>query len=63
MQLIHQNIRWRDLVEIYKTAKFDRSSNNLSGDIVLNEQCPKKRKKKKNEKNKNKRYAFAWRSN
>ncbi len=35
MQIITKNIRWRALMETYQTAKFDRSRNNLSWDIVL----------------------------
>ena len=42
-----KSIRWRALMETYQTAKFDRSLKNLSGDIVLTDQCPEQTKKKK----------------
>ncbi len=53
-----KSIRWRALMETYQTAKFDRSLKNLSGDIVLTDQCPEQTKKKK----KNSSSAFACRS-
>ena len=46
-------------METYQTAKFDRSPNNLSWDIVLTDRWPEK---KKNKKSKNNRSAFACRS-
>ena len=41
-----QNIRWQNLMEIYTTAKFDRSLD-LSRDIVSTDKKKKKKKKKK----------------
>ncbi len=53
MQIITKNIRWRALMETYQTAKFDRSANNLSWDIMLTDRWPdQKKKKKKGEKKK-----------
>ncbi len=60
MQIITKNIRWRAFMETYQTAKFDRSTNNLSRDIMLMDRWPEK---KKNKKSKNNRSAFACRSN
>ena len=54
MQIISKNIRWRALMKTYQTAKFDRSPNKLSRDIVLTGLCPEK---KKNKKSKNSRSA------
>ncbi len=34
-------------MEIYETAKFHHSSNNLSGDIVLKERYPEQKRRKK----------------
>ncbi len=52
MQIITKNIRWRALMETYHTAKFDRSPNNLSWDIVLTTSGygKKTQKKKQNKK-------------
>ncbi len=49
MQIITKNIRWRALMETYQTAKFDRSPNNLSWDIVLTDRWAEKKGKKKKE--------------
>ncbi len=66
MQIITKNIRWRALIETYQTAKFDRSPNNLSWDILLTDRWPEQKKRKKkgkmNKKSKNNRSAFACRS-
>ncbi len=35
MQILTKNIRWRALIDIYETDKFEHSSINLSGDIML----------------------------
>ncbi len=50
MQIITKNIRWRALMETYQTAKFDRSPNNLSWDIVLTDRWPEQEKKRKKKK-------------
>ncbi len=50
MQIITENIRWRVLMETYQTAKFDRSPNNLSWDIVLTDRWPEQEKKRKKKK-------------
>ncbi len=47
MQIITKNIRWRAFMETYQTAKFDRSPNNLSWDIVLTAGGRNKKKEKK----------------
>ncbi len=47
MQIITKNIRWRALMEIYQTAKFDRSPNNLSWDIVSTDWWQEKKDKKR----------------
>ncbi len=46
MQIITKYILLRALMEVSKTLKFDRSSKNLSWD-VLTERCLEKRKNKK----------------
>ena len=46
MQIISKNSRWRAIMGIYKTTKFNQSSNNLSWDIVLTERCPEQKEKK-----------------
>ncbi len=45
MQIITKNIRWRALMETYQAAKFERSSNNLSWDIVLTDRWPEQKKR------------------
>ncbi len=45
MQIITKNIRWRALMEAYQTAKFDRSPNNMTWDIVLTDRGPEQEKK------------------
>ncbi len=47
-------------MEIYKTAKFAHSSNNLSGDIVLTEQRPEQKKKEKKKKKRKDLYLPAY---
>ncbi len=49
-------------MDTYRTAKFDRSPNNLRRGMVLMDRWPEK-KEKKNKKSKNSRSAFACRSN
>ena len=50
MQIITKNIRRRALMEIYQTAKFASSPNNLSRDIVLSDRWPEQEKKRKKKK-------------
>ncbi len=49
MQIITKNILWWALMDIYKAAKSDHSSNNLFWHILLMEQCPEHKKEKKKE--------------
>ncbi len=63
MEIITKNIRWRALMETYQIAKFGRSPNNLSRDIVLTQRCPEEKENNKNKKSKNNRSAFSCRSN
>ncbi len=53
MQIITKNIRWRAIINIYKTAMFDHCAIILSSDIVLTERCAPPQKKKNNNKIKN----------
>ncbi len=55
MQIITKHIQWRALMETYQTAKFDRSPNNLSWDIVLTDRWPEPKKKKEKKKKRNKK--------
>ncbi len=63
MQNITKDIWWQTFMEIYRTEKFDYSSNNPSWDTMLTEQCLRKKKKNKKSKKQIKRSAFACRSN